>query len=382
MSRRCRALLILVFSPPSPSSARSRRPPIQPLVCLSTLPPPSRPSSSQPRPIHKPLLAPSHTSSPRMKLLHFAALLVACLSLVCAAPSASSDLSKRSDSFNLAFGSRFGNPQGVSFASPPGNSVPYHQPTNLNAVSSADSTIFSNTTTSAITHPVSTFESLNIQSGILAALLIASGVVLVFFGHRVFPIILAISGFYTGVVVALLILTGIEMNNPTIYGTHRDIIFLIVCAISGIIFALLFRCVIKLGLFAVGALLGLVLAMIVITLLPQSITPNELWNKIILGVSMLVFGIAALFAEKPVFILATSFAGAYAVAFGVDVFARTGFKETTIAFFNGGGFPPSTAAVYGFLAGTVVLGLVGTFIQFSQRDRHGYHRFRGDNEKN
>lgn len=76
------------------------------------------------------------------------------------------------------------------------------------------------------------------------------------------------------------------------------------------------------------------------------------------------------FVSKFYFLLGTAIPGSYALFFGIDVFTKTGFNNATQMFLNGNGFYTTSPAVYGMLAGVLVLAIIGILVQFHNSKTH------------
>ncbi|KAJ3123048.1 hypothetical protein HK100_011738, partial [Physocladia obscura] len=85
----------------------------------------------------------------------------------------------------------------------------------------------------------------------------------------------------------------------------------------------------------------------------------------------------------PVLIVATSVVGAYAVFFGIDIFAQTDFAQVTLAIVTSGSFsPPAAGAKWPYmLGGFALLAIIGIAHQFHQVRRNG-GKHRGIQQRN
>lgn len=131
-------------------------------------------------------------------------------------------------------------------------------------------------------------------------------------------------------------------------------------------------CLWRLGLFAIGALLGFTLANFILGLTTNGLIQSDTGRIVFLILMSLAGGIAILFLEKPLLVIGTAFPGAYGAFFGLDIFINTGFKEGMQKFLSGGGLYVTSAPVYGMLAGVVVLAIIGCVVQFRDSNRKTY----------
>ncbi|KAJ3012258.1 hypothetical protein HKX48_006361 [Thoreauomyces humboldtii] len=205
--------------------------------------------------------------------------------------------------------------------------------------------------------------SINAYNTVGAIILIATGLFFVFSGHQLFKLVLFIAGAYTGGILAFAALSAIE-NHGHSFGSSRDLWFLIASLVLGLIVGTLFLCVWKLGLVAVGGVLGFTLSMMILSLASNGLISHGVGRTIFIIVMVLIGAVAILFLERPVLIIGTSVTGAFAVAWGVDVFVRQGLVEATQQFVAGQGVYVPNTWVYVELGGVVALALVGILVQW------------------
>jgi hypothetical protein len=96
----------------------------------------------------------------------------------------------------------------------------------------------------------------------------------------------------------------------------------------------LFMCIWRLGLAAIGALAGFGLALFILSWASGGAISNGTGRSVFIGLMSLVGAIVIHFIEKPFLIFSTSFAGAFSLIYGIDIFARKGFVEA-VQFFLG-----------------------------------------------
>lgn len=145
------------------------------------------------------------------------------------------------------------------------------------------------------------FHAMNIAA--IAAILL--GLVVCFFGYRLVRAVLALAGFAVGAIVGLTAVAAIP-------GTGQ-LAVLIAAGVGGIIGAVLSAALYKVGVFALGALAGLMLS----TMLPVVGLPAPLW--LVRAACALGLGLLALLIERPMLSICTALAGAWSAVAGVFV---------------------------------------------------------------
>ncbi|KAJ3200193.1 hypothetical protein HDU67_002249, partial [Dinochytrium kinnereticum] len=189
--------------------------------------------------------------------------------------------------------------------------------------------------------------------------LIIVGLAFLFAGFAIFKPALFFSGFF------LFVLLSVAIMNAVQNGTKKDInstIFFGVAAVAGVIGGLIFLCVWKAGLFALGAILGFVIAAVILSFVSNgSIAPGAGRVAFIVAMSI-VFGVLLLFFERWLYIIATAIPGAYAIVLGVDCFANVGFKDAAVSFLGRGTFQTSPK-LWGLIALFVILSIFGLTVQ-------------------
>ncbi|RKP03049.1 hypothetical protein CXG81DRAFT_24359 [Caulochytrium protostelioides] len=197
--------------------------------------------------------------------------------------------------------------------------------------------------------------------GIFAIIIIIQGIYLTFVGHRLVRIMIFLAGFYAGALIAYAVLVNVERNR----GVPIDAwIWFIAILLSGILFGAMLLCLYRVGLFILGALLGLVIAIAILSLRSQGLIHSVAGRAAFLALMALAGGIAILFLERPVMIIATAVLGSYAAFYGIDLFAGTGFADALPEFLGAGNGYDLTGPVGGMLIGWLVFCLLGMSYQF------------------
>jgi hypothetical protein len=174
----------------------------------------------------------------------------------------------------------------------------------------------------------------------------------------------------------VLLCQSVEADRTGIFGadTQRDLIYFISCFVVGILGGLVLTCIWKFGLFAIGCLLGWVLAAVILSFSSQGLISAGIGRTIFMIIMSIVFGIAILFLEKPLLVLGTAIPGAYAMTLGIDIFAMTGFATAARAFLSGSNSFTLTTKVWILFGVFVFLSLVGVIHQFRELKKDGHHK--------
>jgi hypothetical protein len=157
------------------------------------------------------------------------------------------------------------------------------------------------------------------QLVVVGVIALVAGLLFLFAGSRLVRPILFLAGLYVGATVAYTILTRAEPLRP--YANRQDVLLGSSIAI-GVVVGLLAIALVRVGLTLVGALGGFFLAMWIASW-SASIYPSTAF-LVILVLCIVAGAVAIHWAERHLFIWATSITGAYSFLFGVDVFADVG----------------------------------------------------------
>ena len=171
------------------------------------------------------------------------------------------------------------------------------------------------------------------------------GAIQCFFGYRIFKIVLGLTGFIVGGVLAASI--GYEMS-------QKEVVALLSGLAGGVIGAALMVALYFVGVFLIGAFLGGVVGVALFA--TAGINP-ELVVLLILGV---IGGVVALIFQKFMIIVSTAFVGAWNVVFGIAYFVTGTIDPTNVeGLFRAGGTQP-----YVILLCWIALGIVGVIVQY------------------
>ncbi len=180
---------------------------------------------------------------------------------------------------------------------------------------------------------------------VLAAIVV--GLAQCLFGYRIFRVLLAITGFILGGLLAGYFVYDL---------TQSAALGVVAGLVGGLLGGALLAGLYFLGVFVIGAIFGAVAPLALFALLGGS-APT--WVVVLLA---LIGGVLAVLVQKLMIILATSFGGAWWAVTGIAAAARAVELAELRAFPTG-----LAAAGPGWLIGWFVLGLAGVLIQYRQR---------------
>ncbi|KAJ1562176.1 hypothetical protein HK405_015031 [Cladochytrium tenue] len=209
-------------------------------------------------------------------------------------------------------------------------------------VPSATSDPFSDGTVSSITGQIT---HLNVYTGIGGAILIATGIALLFWGHRIFKLVLFLSGFYVFGILTYVILQFIAYKTGSDFGggDHRDLVYLISC---------------------------IVIATFILSFVSGGTISSGIGRSVFIILMSAAGAILIIFVERPVLILGTATTGAFAVITGIDIFVSTGFTDAVHTFLSGSGSFSVTWKTGLMLGAFFILALIGVVFQFRSGKHH------------
>jgi MFS family permease len=178
------------------------------------------------------------------------------------------------------------------------------------------------------------------------------GIIVCFWGYRLFKVVLGIAGFIAGAV--LFYYFGAQY-------TERMIVLVILTIFGGLIGASLSLAFYYVGLFLLGALAGWQLGFLIATAI------NIEFVIIIPIIAAIIAGFLACFFQKPVIIIATALIGAWSVVTGGFYFFGTGIIPTDLfrdPFMLVESLRETNPVV---ILAWIVLSIAGMIFQFSSR---------------
>lgn len=225
----------------------------------------------------------------------------------------------------------------------------------------------SNATQSAIEHGE---EILANYSSVLHGLAIPTGLAVTFFGYFLLAPVLFLAAFVTGGGACFIAVNAIlEETTPT-----EAWIAIGAMLLGGALFGFIAMRALPVGMFSVGAALGVIFASSVRTSLIANLFPKEPRAAFVaIAVSLgLLLGLLAVFFQKQMLIFSTSYAGACACSFGVGHLVGHFPTKADLSDVESGHFNPWVIL---YLAVAAVLGTAGMLFQFwltKDRSMHEY----------
>jgi hypothetical protein len=187
----------------------------------------------------------------------------------------------------------------------------------------------------------------------LLAGVVLLGLLICFFGYRIFRFVLAVAGFVIG--ASFVAGFGFTLTDG------KDILVILIAGIAGgLIAGALFLFLYSAGVFLVGAVFGILLFSAIFGGLNINTSP------ILYIVPALAGGFLALLLQKFMIILITSFTGAWAAVMATLYFVSSGFNPLSAEFINSIGENQTYRIVFSWLA-LGVLGFLSQYIIFPKK---------------
>lgn len=181
----------------------------------------------------------------------------------------------------------------------------------------------------------------------LLAAVVLLGVLICFFGYRMFRFVLAIVGFIIGA-------SFVAGFGFTLTDGKEIVVILIAAVAGGLIVGALFLFLYSAGVFLIGAIFGILLFSGIIGFVNSNTSP------ILYVLPALVGGILALLLQKFMIILITSFTGAWVSVMAVLYFISSDFSPFRLEFIDRLGENQTYRIVFSWLA----LGMLGFITQY------------------
>jgi len=207
----------------------------------------------------------------------------------------------------------------------------------------------------------------------IVALCMVIGLIICFYGYRLFRPVLFVVGFIVGAGITYLILYS---------HTEVGIVMLVVIPIvAGIVLGLVLIILSVVGIFVLGAVFAFLIVCIFLSTKDGGLVTSKVPQYVILGAAPIIGGIIAVILQKQLIILATSFAGAYAVVAGVDHFIHGGFSKVIphIVAYRTEDID-ADYKTYIEIAACVLLFAIGTYVQFKHTGKNYYHKHTHEND--
>ncbi|OMJ21069.1 hypothetical protein AYI70_g3698 [Smittium culicis] len=201
-------------------------------------------------------------------------------------------------------------------------------------------------------------------SGIVPGIiLLIIGIMFTFFGRKLVKAMIFLAGFcFVGIIV---LYVEYKIRAPNDGENTRAIIYFIVAMLCGVLGGVLCLFLYRVGVFLIGVLGGFALANFILTFSATGVFNQNYARIIFIVVFCIIGGVLTLFMERPAIIASSSVYGSYITFVGIDCFAKTGFKESILLIAQGyQSIKGRSSSVYGMLAGTVILAIIGMIVQF------------------
>lgn len=152
------------------------------------------------------------------------------------------------------------------------------------------------------------------------------GLILCFVGYRLLKTVLFVSGFTIGFLVVYTF-TPLMFNTKVCCGAEGNkAVHLGVSAVIGVVIGILSLNLYRLGVFAVGQCLGLIVALSVLCTPVHVYFDSNVTYGLFMATSCCVFGSLSCKFEKPIVVMTTACGGSLVFLYGVDHFGRTSFS--------------------------------------------------------
>jgi hypothetical protein len=208
-------------------------------------------------------------------------------------------------------------------------------------------------------------DNLGLGPELIAALAIAVGAALTFFGYKLVRPCIFAAGFIVGSVVFFLLAERVFAS-----ASYVTTACWVAFVLGGLLVGSLLVWLYKVGIFVVGALAGVLLATQVHNSFGYKIAPAHPDTVLIvlMVVMGLAFGILAWKLERPFLVVASSIVGAIATVWGIGFFAggypNAANLQKTLS--DGNWVYNVPTAWWGYLAATVALCGLGVYVQFRE----------------
>mmetsp|Transcript_22130 Transcript_22130/g.32931 ORF Transcript_22130/g.32931 Transcript_22130/m.32931 type:complete len:249 (+) Transcript_22130:42-788(+) len=207
---------------------------------------------------------------------------------------------------------------------------------------------------------------------ILSVLGIIFGLIIGCFGYKLFRYVLFVVGFTIG--------SGITYGLLESLADLDDWANILIAVVVGLIVGVLSMVLWIIGLFALGALCGVIVACVIQSTADNGLIQEDWGIYLMISLFALFFGIIAVVLQKLVIILSTSTLGAYAViaSIGVLSYPEGSFgKVIQAAIENDFDIIDADWRTYVLLASWAVLAVIFVIIQFCWSAKNHNHRTAG-----
>lgn len=180
---------------------------------------------------------------------------------------------------------------------------------------------------------------------VIIGFMVLLGAVQCFLGYRIFKVILGLTGFFIG---------GLLAGSAGYDVSQQELVALLAGLVGGIIGAAVLVGLYFVGVFVIGAFLGGILGGALCAVVGTSPEP------LVLLILAILTGVVALFFQKFMIIMSTGFGGAWSVVTGIAYFTTGAIDPTRLESI----FRASSVQMYVILLCWILLGLAGVMVQY------------------
>jgi len=196
----------------------------------------------------------------------------------------------------------------------------------------------------------------------ISVVAIVLGVVICFFGKKIFKIFLFVVGFAAVAAITYYVMLMVEKNND-IHLTRVETIA--IPLVAGLVGGCLVLGIIQIGFFLVGATVGAIISFMLFSVVGNHFGSHALIIRlVILGVLALACGCVVVWQEKKLIIIMSAIGGSYAIFAGADHWVKSGYTDALTSVFDTDTLPKLTLKLYIMFGGTLLVALFGLIFQF------------------
>jgi len=176
-----------------------------------------------------------------------------------------------------------------------------------------------NATTKAENNATVIDYSITVENSVAGVLAIVLGLIMVTAGYRLFRVTLFVAGALLGYIFCYAIIAN--------YVDTTNVILVSVSLGVGVLCGLIVLCLVRVGLFAIGATAGFVFASWLLAWIHVAQIQSDVGRWVFLIGCSFVCGVLTLVLQKPLIVVCTAFFGSFFFFYGVDQFVDVGYAE-------------------------------------------------------
>jgi len=198
---------------------------------------------------------------------------------------------------------------------------------------------------------------------IISIFLLVVGVILCFFGKKIFKIFLFVIGFAALSAATYYVLLVIDHKHQSLDLSKAETIAIPLAA--GLVGGIVVLAVVQIGFFLAGASVGAVISFLLFAVVGNNFGDHAFVIRlVILGVFAVVCGGVVVWQEKKLIIVISAIGGSYAIFAGVDHWVKSGYVDAVHGIFEDDILPDYNTSLSIMLAGTVATAFFGILVQF------------------